>query len=353
MDGSIVLVGGQRKRLLQLYRKEPDPAVRLRAHLILLLSEGYAWALIAAVLFCSTATIARWKGRFEREGVAALLEPKRGRKESAAGPLRVWAATVVRWTLKLPPSFFGLVRSRWSCEALVLVLLETHQVRVSRETVRRWLLREQVVWRRPRPVLGPKDPQRGKKLAELRDFLGHLPPEEVAVFEDEVDVNSNPKIGCMWMRKGKQAKVITPGTNDKKYIAGSLDWRTGKLTATVGDGRNAKLFIEHLDDLRRRYRHYHVIHVICDNARFHTAKGSKLVREYLEKWGHRVVLHYLPNYSPDANPIERVWWRMHERVTRNHRCLDLDSLLDLVFQWLQEQKTFSTESRFYPNAKAA
>lgn len=103
----------------------------------------------------------------------------------------------------------------------------------------------------------------------------------------------------------------------------------------------------------RVYRHYHVIHVICDNARFHTAKGSKLVREYLEKWGHRIVLHYLPSYSPDANPIERVWWRMHERVTRNHRCLDLDGLLDLVFQWLQEQKTFSTESRFYPNAKAA
>jgi putative transposase len=353
MDGSIVLVGGQRKRLLQLYRKEPDPAVRLRAHLILLLADGYAWALIAAVLFCSTATIARWKYRFEREGVAALLEQKRGRKESAAGPLRIWAATVVRWTLKLTPSFFGLVRSRWSCEALVLVLLETYQVPVSRETVRRWLLREQVVWRRPRPVLGPKDPERGKKLRELREFLGHLPPEEVAVFEDEVDVNSNPKIGCMWMRKGRQAKVVTPGTNDKKYIAGSLDWRTGKLTATVGDGRNSKLFIEHLDDLRRRYRPYHVIHVICDNARFHTVQGSKLVREYLEKWGHRIVLHYLPNYSPDANPIERVWWRMHERVTRNHRCLDLDGLLDLVFQWLQEQSTFNTESRFYPNAEAA
>jgi putative transposase len=353
MDGSIVLVGGQRKRLLQLYRKEPDPAVRLRAHLILLLADGYAWALIAAVLFCSTATIARWKDRFERGGVAVLLEEKRGRRESAAGPLRLWAATVVRWTLTLPPSFFGLVRGRWSCEALVLVLLETHRVRVSRETVRRWLLREQVVWRRPRPVLGPKDPRRGEKLRELREFLGHLPHDEAAVFQDEVDVNSNPKIGCMWMRKGRQAKVVTPGTNDRKYLAGSLDWRTGKLTATTGDKRDAGLFVAHLDDLRRRYRHCHVIHVICDNARFHTAKGSRVVKEYLEKWGHRIVLHYLPAYSPDANPVERVWWRMHERVTRNHRCAGLDELLGEVFKWLDEQKTFNTESRFYPSAKAA
>lgn len=353
MDGSIALVGGQRKRLLRLYRKEPDPAVRLRVHLILLLADGHAWSLIATVLFCSTATIARWKRRFERGGVAVLLEERRGRKESAAGPVRVWATTVVRWTLKLSPSFFGLVRSRWSCEALVLVLLETYRVRVSRETVRRWLHRERVVWRRPRPVLGPKDPQRARKLRELREFLEKLPAGEAAVFQDEVDVNSNPRIGCMWMPRGKQATVVTPGTNEKKYIAGSLDWRTGKLVATTGDRRNAELFTEHLDDLRRRYRHCHVIHVICDNARFHTAGGSKLVRDYLKKWGRRVVLHYLPAYSPDANPIERVWWRMHERVTRNHRCLDLDSLLEEVFKWLAQQKSFNTESRFYPTAKAA
>ena len=82
MDGSIVLGCGQRKRLLEIYRgKEANvPAeARLRAHVILLLADGQPWSLIAAVLFCSTATIARWKGRFEAGGVEALLEEKRGR----------------------------------------------------------------------------------------------------------------------------------------------------------------------------------------------------------------------------------------------------------------------------------
>src|SRR6266851_7603160 len=87
MDGSIVLGGSQRKRLLQLYRTEPDPQVRLRAHLILLLADGHAWALIATVLFCSTATIARWKARFQAGGVDALREDDgRGRPPSAGGP---------------------------------------------------------------------------------------------------------------------------------------------------------------------------------------------------------------------------------------------------------------------------
>lgn len=353
MDGSVVLRGAQRKRLLELYRKEVNPAVRLRAHLILLLADGHPWSLVCAVLFCSTATVARWRGRFERGGVAALVEETRGRKATLGGPLDVWVCTVVRWVLKRTPAFFGLVRSRWCCEALVLVLWETYHVGVSRETVRRWLHREQVVWRRPRPVPGPTDPHRARKLRELRELLAHLPADEAAVWEDEVDVNTNPDIGCMWMRRGRQASVVTPGTNDKRYVAGSLNWRTGRLIATPGGRRDAALFVAHLDDLRRRLRRYRVIHVICDNARFHTPEGSKAVRAYLAQWGHRVVLHYLPLYAPEANPVERVWWRLHEQITRNHRCPDIDSLLDLVFRWLEENGTFSTECRFYPKAKAA
>ena len=337
MDGSSIVLGGsQRKRLLQLYRTEPDPHVRLRAHLILLLADGYAWALIAAVLFCSTATIARWKRRFEQGGVDALREQDhRGRPRTACGPVQIWMTTVVRWATTLTPQFFGLVRSRWCCAALVLVLFETYHVRVSRETVRRWLHREQLVWRRPRPVLGPKDPRRAAKLRELQQFLRDLPPDEAAVFQDEVDVNTNPKLGCAWMRRGRQAEVVTPGTNQKRYIAGSLNWRTGRLIATTGGRRDAALFCQHLDDLRSAYRCYRVIHVVCDNARFHTAAGSRLVRRYLEKWGERVVLHYLPAYAPDTNPIERVWWHLHDEVTRNHRCPDIDALLDMVFRWLQ------------------
>lgn len=354
MEGNITLKGGQRKALLGMYRKDPDPSVRMRAQLILLLSEGrYTWAVIAAVMFCSTATISRWKGHFEREGVEGLRAERRGRRETASGPGGMWLGVVLRWVLKVPPSLFGLARSRWSCEAVVLVLMGLYRVSVSRETVRRWLAREGVVWRRPRPVPGPKDPQRKKVLAGLRELLAKLPGDEVAVFQDEVDVNLNPKLGCMWMLRGKQAEVVTPGTNKKKYIAGSLDWRTGKLTATEGDKRNAELFLRHLDELRWKYRRCKVIHVICDNARFHGIAGSRLVGEYMAQWEHRIKLHYLPTYSPDANPVERVWWRMHEAVTRNHCCRDLDSLTDMVFQWLEEKGTFNTHSRFYPDPPKA
>ena len=135
MDGSIVLGSGRRKRLLELYRKEPDPQVRLRAHVVLLLADGYAWAVIARVLFCSTATIARWKQRSEAGGVEALLDERRVRPR-ATRPVG-WALVLVQWVTTLTPREFGYCRSRWSCATLALVLYDEGGVRASVETVRR------------------------------------------------------------------------------------------------------------------------------------------------------------------------------------------------------------------------
>ncbi len=86
-----------------------------------------------------------------------------------------------------------------------------------------------MVWWRPRTIIRPKDPDREKQLRALRALLHGLPADETAVFMDEVDVNLNPKVGCQWMRRGEQAAVETPGTNQKRYLAGSIHWRTGRV----------------------------------------------------------------------------------------------------------------------------
>jgi transposase len=344
---SIRLTADQRNDLLDHYRADPDPQVRLRAHIILLLADGHTWGTVTAVLYTSPATIARWKGRFQAGGADAVFGRPRGRRPSAAW---AWAAVVVAWVLARAPREFGFARSRWSCEAVAVVLRDDHRTPVSRETVRRWLRGAGLVWRRPRPALRPRDPERPAKLAALRALLRGLPDDETAVFMDEVDVNLNPKVGCMWMRKGDQAAVETPGTNVKRYLAGSIHWRTGRLVLTGGlpkEGRGAALFCRHLDDLRRAFRQYKVIHVVCDNARTHQPEHARLVREYLAEWGGRVVLHYLPSYAPDCNPIERVWWRLHEAVTRNHRCETIEGLLDLTFEWLGGRPRFPVRCSAY------
>jgi len=111
--------------------------------------------------------------------------------------------------------------------------------------------------------------------------------------------------------------------------------------------------VRHLDDLRRAFRHYKKVHVICDNARFHTIKGSKRVGEYLAEHGDRMVLHYLPVYSPQDNPIERVWWHLHEQITRNHQCQSMEELVLLTMAWLDERGAFKIEGAMYQRLKTA
>jgi transposase len=350
MSRSLTLDHEQRLALLDRYRTDPDPEVRFRAHILLLLADGHPWATVAAMLFCSSRTIDRWVKRFHAEGIGGLAGRKPGRPFRLAAD---WIAVAVGWVTTLTPRDFGFLRSRWCCEAVALLMLELHHVEVSRETVRRWLHRGGLVYRRPRPVVGPTDAEREAKLDALRALLAGLPDDETAVFQDEVDINTNPKIGSMWMPRGRQATVRTPGTNRKRYLSGSIHWRTGQVFVTESkprQGRDSKLFLAHLDELRSRLRRYRKIHVICDNAKCHL---SQEVMIYLWEHRERIEVHLLPAYSPDCNPIERVWWHLHDEVTRNHTCATLEELLDLTFTWLRSRTPFRVEGSVYSERVAA
>jgi hypothetical protein len=66
---------------------------------------------------------------------------------------------------------------------------------------------------------GTEGSERPQKLRKLRALLGNLPADEAAVFQDDVKINTNPEIGGMWIQRGQQAEVVTPGTYTKRYTA--------------------------------------------------------------------------------------------------------------------------------------
>jgi len=345
MDGSICLSDEERKVLLLAYRSGTDARIARRAHVVLLRDQGLSWQQIRKVLFCSSDLISRTLNAFRSGGVAAVLE-----SPSAIRPVPPWLLIVLRWLTTGTPRDFGFFRSRWSCETLAHLLAWQTGLRRSGETVRRGLQRLGFVWRRPRPVLGPRDPLFAEKFQAIQSLLRTLPPDETAVFQDEVDVHLNPKIGSMWMRKGEQAEVPTPGNNRKCHVSGSLVWRTGTLLVSPPcSRRNTAQFLAHLDDLRTRLRGWRKIHVICDNAAFHK---SRAVQKYLAEWGHRIVLHFLPAYAPQTNPIERVWWHLHETITRNHRCETLEELVQQAYEWFEAHNNHYLDMR-HSFAKAA
>jgi putative transposase len=337
MDGHLQLSRRERKTCLAVYRS--DRAVR-RALVLLLLAQGRSYRDISASALVSPTLVAAVKRDYATGGADRVLG-----REPRPWVVAHWLILVAGWLINHTPRDFGFFRSRWSCALLALLLWQEHRVRLGPEAVRRGLHRLGFVWRRPRPVVGLRDPEYEHKIRGIQRLLAHLPADETAVFQDEVDVHLNPKIGPCWMPRGEQAEVATPGNNEKAHIAGSVHWRTGTLLLSApGRRRDAALFVAHLDDLCGRLRGYRVVHVICDNARFHDCAA---VRDCLARHAGRLVLHFLPKYAPETNPTERVWWHLHETITRNHRCQSLAELLAEVYSWADAQQTFFLQTAHF------
>jgi putative transposase len=79
-------------------------------------------------------------------------------------------------------------------------------------------------------------------------------------------------------------------------------------------------------------------------VRCHT---SEAVAVSLWEYRDRIDLHFLPKYSPVCNLIERVWWNLRDRITRNHQCRLMQELLDLTFAWLGSRNPFKVEDTVY------
>lgn len=161
-----------------------------------------------------------------------------------------------------------------------------------------------------------------------------MPADEVVLYEDEVDIHLNPKIGLDWMVEGQQKEVMTPGQNDKRYLAGAQDAVTDQLIWVEGDKKDSLLFIRLLWELTQHYRNAKKIHEILDNYSIHLTQQVQLSLETPE--GRRIELHFLPPYCPDHNRIERAWQDLHANVTRNHTYTTMNELMSEVRRYLRK-----------------
>lgn len=298
----------------------------LALHVLLLCAQGKTPSEIASFLLCSRSSVYRVVAAYKR-GARWLTEAA----AESGTPRRVPSLKrSLLSIIKRVPSAFGWCRTRWSCQTLGLELNARRKVKVSRETIRRWLHDVGYVWKRARHVARDDDPHRVEKLARIRAVIEGMLPTEALFFADELDIHLLAKTGYEWVLKGTQTEVMTPGTNRKHYVAGALNYLTGKMLAVTTERKDRWLFIDLLKliDKRCPARQFTRIYVVCDNYRIHTAHA---VTVWLAAHP-RFELVFLPAYCPQANPIERAFGDVHDKCTRNHKRTDIAQLVgDVVW----------------------
>src|SRR5215217_7642789 len=290
----------------------------LAFHILLLCAAGRNPTEIAAFLFCSRSSVYRIV-RAYRTGSLGIRVDQDGQLSIAMRMtvLIPWLTRSLGAILKKTPRADGWCRTRWSCATLAATLQAKHGIAVSAETVRRWLHEVGWVWKRAKLVAKDDDPHRVERLARIRFLFEQLKPHEAMVFADELDIHLLPKVGCAWMPKGTQLEVMTPGQNQKHYLAGALDLSTGTLHHCLGARKTNALFRDLLGVLDERYpaEQYTRLYVVVDNYKIHKAKA-------VEQWlaSHpRFTLLFLPTYCPRANPIARAFGDVHDCCTRTHQ----------------------------------
>lgn len=156
----------QLTKLEELYHKTDKPRYRTRAQIVLLSAEqGLKAEDIAQIVRKSHVTVLRWLKRYMAEGVEGLKDaPRPGRSTTVTETYRKQLLEVVRRR----PRSLGLEYSMWTLRRLADYLAEETGLRVSFETVRRELAKEDIVFSRPQHTISSPDPEYQVKKRRLK-----------------------------------------------------------------------------------------------------------------------------------------------------------------------------------------
>jgi transposase len=248
--------------------------------------------------FCRTDRMVRlWIECFNRSGIDALIsKPKPGR------PRKVKLERVRDLLVPVLENPAQAGQVHWTGVKVHGYLKEQLALELGYRTTIRWLHELDFHLRVPRPWPEGQDEQKRKAFLEQLHLLAE-DPKVTLWFSDECGVEGDPRPRRRWVQPGKARTVPYLGTHIRANVIGAVCPRDGQLLSVVVDGVDTDVFQFYLDQMAQAVPAIEGQRqvLVLDNASWHKAKRLN--------WHHFEPL-YLPAYSPDFNPIERLWLRL-------------------------------------------
>jgi transposase len=159
------------------------------------------------------------------------------------------------------------------------------------------------------------------------------------LFGDEASFPQWGTLTYTWASRGQQPVIQTSGTRKGYKVFGLIDYFTGKFFSKGHEGKlNSDSYIEFLTEVLSSTRK-HII-LIQDKAPYH--RGAKM-RAFFEENADRITVYQLPSYSPDFNPIEKLWKKIKEKGTHLKYFPTFESLKTTVNDMLLYFKNIGEE----------
>lgn len=195
---------------------------------------------------------------------------------------------------------------------IVAYVKKTFGKQYSRTGMTAWLKDHGFTFKKPEKIPGKLDPNRQAQFIEeyyrLKSSLGF---SDELYFLDAVHPEYQSQAVSGWIKKGECKTLQTTGKQKRLHFVGALALNTMEVMVREYETIDADSMIRFFQDLERSHCSGR-IHVILDNAAAH--RNHKLT-DFLKS--SRIHLHYLPPYSPNLNPIERLWKVFRETTLYN------------------------------------
>jgi transposase len=238
-----------------------------------------------------------WVEMFNRGGIDALItKPRPGRRRK----VKLERVRDLLVPVLENPARAGQVH--WTGVKLHGYLKTQLQIELGYSTTVRWLHELDFHLRVPQPW--PERQNEQERQAFLEQLRGlDADPNIELWFADECGVEGDPRPRRRWVQPGKVRTVPYLGDHIRQNVIGAVAPKSGELFSLIVDGVDTDVFQFFLDQMAQSVPKKKGIRqlLILDNASWH--KAARL------NW-HHFEPKFLPGYSPDFNPIERLWLRL-------------------------------------------
>ena len=146
-------------------------------------------------------------------------------------------------------------------------------------------------------------------IREYEDLMNFTFEDEPILFGDGVHPTMSTKITYGWIKTGTDKVIATTASRTRLNIMGSLNLETMEVITNENKTLDSDAMRVHFEKLRQHYPTAPKIHLILDNGSYNKSFETK---EAAKEYG--IVSHYLPPYSPNLNPVERLWKVMNEKA---------------------------------------
>jgi transposase len=206
--------------------------------------------------------------------------------------------------------------------------------------LRSWLQRHGFSYKKPAVVPGKANKeQQYAWLAEYEKLRQGLASDETICFIDGVHPTHNVQPAYGWIKKGVRKEIPANTGRSRLNLSGVVNVVTHNIFVQEDKTLNAESTIRFFQKIEEAYPEKRKIHIFCDNAPYYR---NKEVKQHLET--SKISLHFLPPYSPNLNPIERLWKWMKERVIYNTYYEHFEDFKEAIFGFFAVLSTVTVES---------